>query len=145
MAFSGPVVLKANFRLGVTSAASFDASDQITSIKITAAADQITVPPTGTTGKGFKKGSVAWSLELETLANDAAANDLVRVFFERLLDDDGELGFSGTMRAGAASSVNPRWAGTFVVTGMDWGGVQEALATGSQTFPLIAAPSYYFT
>ncbi len=145
MAFTGPLVLKFNMRLTVPLSASIDVSDQITGIKIMGAANMLDIPPTGSTGLSHRKSSVNWQAQLDYMANDAASTDLARIFFVALLDTDGYLGISGTMRAGAASSVNPRWFGSIVTSGMGLGGTQEQLVTDSQTFPFVAAPSYLFT
>lgn len=145
MAFSGPLILKANFRVTVPGAASLDVSDQITGVTIGASADQVTIPPTGTTGKSKRKSSVEWTAQIKYLANDQASTDLARIFYTALLDADGYLGISGTMRAGAASSVNPRWFGTIVTSGLGLGGDQESLAEDSQTFTFTAAPSFLYT
>lgn len=145
MAFSGPLVLKFNMRLTVPGSASLDVSDQVTGIKIAAAADMLEIPPTGSTGKSRRKSSVDWTAQIDYMGNDAAATDLARIFYTALLDADGYLGISGTMRAGAASSVNPRWFGSIVTAGFGIGGTQEQLVTDSQTFPFIAAPSYLYT
>lgn len=145
MSFSGPLVLKHNVRLTVPGSASIDVSDQVTSVKIGAAAAMIEVPPTGSTGKSKRKSAVDWTCELGYLANDQASTDLTRILYAALLDDDGFLGISGTARAGAASSVNPRWFGTIVTSGMGWGGAEETLAQDSQTFPFYAAPSFLYT
>jgi hypothetical protein len=146
VAFSGPLVLKANLRLTVPGSASIDISDQVTGIKIAGQANTLDIPPTGTTSKSKRKSSVDWTAQVDYMANDQASTDLARIFFQALANDpDGFLGISGTMRAGAASSVNPRWFGTIVTVGLGLGGTQEALATDSQTFPFTAAPSFLFT
>lgn len=145
MAFSGPLTLKFNMRLTVPGAASIDVSDQVTGIKITAAAAMLDIPPTGSTGASSRKSSVKWNAQIDYMGNDAASTDLARIFYAALLDTDGYLGISGTMRAGAASSINPRWFGSVVTSGLGLGGTQEQLVTDSQTFPFVAAPSFLFT
>lgn len=145
MAFTGPLILKANLRLTVPGSASIDVADQVTGIKIAGSAAMLDIPPTGSTGKSSRKSSVSWTAQIDYMANDAASTDLARIFYTALLDPDGYLGISGTMRAGAASSVNPRWFGSVVTSGLGLGGTQEQLATDSQTFPFVAAPSFLFT
>lgn len=142
MPFSGPLRLKANFSIGTSAASAINASSQITGITISASRGVLTVPPTGTTGESVAAGAVQWSAKIDWLANDVDVDeDLTRIFFTALNDDEGVLYMGGTMREGGVSAANPKWAGSILVGGLGMGGAQETLALDSQTFRMLGAPS----
>lgn len=112
-------------------------SAEATAFKISVDVDTIEVPATMTTPIHGRGGATNYSLTISYLSNDLAGST-----FRTLWTNLGKtLTFSGTMRAGAISTTNPVWYGSFVVTEASLGGAMRSLSQGSATFPMTGPPT----
>lgn len=132
-----PLILKGNLRVN-----DIDVSEAVTSFMFSGQRDTIDIPATFGASKSFRAGSDSYEVEISYLlgSNTATPTQLTNVFWEALADTDGTVTVSGTFAPGPASSTNPRYTATAVVTGVGIGGEVNTLAQDSQTFPLVGRP-----
>lgn len=136
-----PLLLKGNLALGTTANGVADVSDGITTFKISADRDEVSIPATLATPKSARVGGVKYQIEVGYFSNDESTTGIFGLFWASLITADGLIYFSGSMRDGLVTASNPLWTGSFYVTGASLGGGAEDLSVDSRTFTMTGAPT----
>jgi hypothetical protein len=130
------LVLKGNLSIN-----SVDVSDQVSAFTISGTRDQVEVPATFGARKSFKAGADMYEITIDYLQG-SDTTDLSMIFFDALADSDGTITYSGTPYSDSpASTSNPIYDGTAVVTAAALGGEADTLGTDSVTFPCTDRPT----
>lgn len=145
MATTPFVILTGNCKIGASAGTAVDVKDAVTAFTLRGARSVVEVPATLATGEISRlAGTATYELEIAYLGDDAATTALTMILWDALdptSNPTGRLYFEGNLHGGTTSATNPKWSGTFIATGADFGGEVGSLSATSQTFPLIARPT----